>query len=214
MARINAVLDEAVDYGFEGGGGYSTGVTELENGFEDRDSEWKYPKHEYSASFGDIKDSHRDEIINVLHVCRGKRHSFLFKDWNDYTIENQLIVVGAVGTMETIQLYKRYTFGEGYTIRPIQALSDVLRNPVILDENDDPVAGVFNMMTGEFTPTGAWGSGEYRLTCDFYVWVRFDNDLNAMTINSWQANTARVDLVEDKFAFSSTNVPDQWEGEE
>jgi uncharacterized protein (TIGR02217 family) len=210
MGRINAVLDEEVDYGFEGGGGYSTDVTELENGFEERDSAWKYPKHEYSASFGDIPDEDRDALINVFHVCRGKRHSFLFKDWNDFTIDDQPIAVQA-GTSNKIQLYKRYEFGPAYTIRPIQALSNVEREPVILDENDDPVAGTFNLLTGEFTPVGMWGAGEYRLTCDFYVWVRFDADYNPMEINSWRANTAKVDLIEDRFDFDATNVPESWE---
>lgn len=210
MGRINAVLDEEVDYGFSGGASYSTDVTELENGFEERDSGWEYPKGEYSASFGDIQDDARDKLVHVFNVCRGKRHSFMFKDWNDYTIEDQVLEVEA-GTANKVQLYKRYEFGNAYTIRPIQALSDAFRAPVITDENGDPVAGSFNMLTGEFTPVGLWGYGEYRLTCDFYVWVRFDADYNPLEINSWRANTAKVDLIEDRFDFDATNVPKSWE---
>jgi hypothetical protein len=58
---------------------------------------------------------------------------------------------------------------------------------------------------------GLWGAGEYKLNGEFYVWVRFDADYNSMTIKSWRANTASVDLVEDKFAFTPTNVPPSWE---
>jgi uncharacterized protein (TIGR02217 family) len=206
MGRINAVLDEEIDYGFEGGPRYSTAETDMENGFVEKDSEWVYPRHEYSASFGDIDDDVRDEIISVFHACRGKRHSFLFKDWNDYTITNQLIEVEP-GTSKTIQLYKKYSWGQVYSIRPIQAI----KSASLTDANGDQVPGSFNLMTGEFTPLAAWGTGEYKLTCEFYVWVSFEADYNPMTINSWRANTASVELVEDKFKFTATNVPASWE---
>ena len=206
MARINQVLDEEVDYGFEGGPRYSTGVVDLENGFEERDSEWMYPRHEYSASFGDIDDPDRDLIISVFHACRGRRHSFLFKDWNDFEAENEPLSV-EVGTSNTVQLYKTYAWGQAYTIRPVQALAFA----TIYDDNDDPVTGTLNLLTGEFTPVGMWGAGSYRWSGEFYVWVRFEADYNPMTINSWRANTASVELIEDKFKFTSTNVPMSWE---
>lgn len=209
MGRIAAVLDEEVDYGFEGGPRYKTGSIDLENGLFDKDSQWVYPRHEYNASFGNVKDDARDHIIAVFHVCRGSRHSIMFKDWNDFEIIDQVIQV-LPGTTDTIQLYKTYApFGPPWiTVRPIQALK---AGAVIVDENLDPVAGTFNNLTGEFTPVGAWGAGEYRLTCEFYVWVFFEEDYNPMTINSWMANTASVNLIEDKFEFDSLNVPDSWE---
>lgn len=208
MGRINAVLDEEVDYGFEGGPGYSTGVSEMDNGFEERDSEWLYAKHEYSASFGDIKDDARDYIIAVFHACRGKRHAFMFKDWNDFEIVEQPLQV-LPGTSNPIQLYKTYSpFGPAYTtVRPVQAW----KWAEITDENDDLVAGALDLTTGIFTPVGAWGAGAYKLNGEFFVWVRFDADYNSMQINSWRANTAKVDLVEDRFKFAPTNVPGSWE---
>lgn len=211
MGRINAVLDERIDYGFEGGARYKTNVGENSNGFFERDSEWKYGKHEYEASFGNIQDDDRDFIISVFHICRGKRHDFLFYDWNDRYIENQLLICGTVGTLEPIQLYKKYEgFGEAYTIRPIQALKTV----TLLDENGDPVAGDWDLGTGIFTPEAAWGEGPYSVSAEFYVWVHFDDDYNPMTINSWQANTARVRLVESPMEFTCTNVPESWDGGE
>lgn len=208
MGRINQVLDERIDYGFEGGARYSTDVTELENGFEERDSAWMYGRHEFHASFGDINDEDRDTIINVFHVCRGKRHSFLFKDWNDYTAVAQPLATQQ-GTTNVVQLYKTYEWGVAYTIRPIQALK--AGTVIVRDQLGAPVAGTANVLTGEFTPTAAWGPGPYTWEGEFYVWVRFDADYNPMTINSWRANTARVELVEDKFSFTATNVPASWE---
>lgn len=208
MGRIHAVLDEEVDYGFEGGARYKTDVNENPNRFEERDSDWKYGKHEYEASFGNVDDPDRDFIIMVFHSCRGRRHSFLFYDWNDRYIVNQTLIVGAVGTLETIQLYKRYEgFGESYTIRPIQALKTV----ALKDELGAPVPGTWDMYTGLFTPDDPWGEGPYTVDAEFYVWVRFDDDYNPMTINSWRANTAKVRLVEDPIYFTATNVPESWE---
>lgn len=219
MARIAKVLDEEVDYGFEGGPGYSTGLVDLENGFEDRDSEWKYPKHEYSASFGDIDDPDRDAIIATFHTVRGRRHSFLFKDWNDYTATLAPLQVTAeyFGTTNPVQLYKTYTFmnapydpAEPYTIRPVQALKEAV---IYAADQVTEIPGTLNLLTGQFTPTDPWADAvtEYYWSGEFYVWVRFDADYNPMTINSWRANTAQVSLVEDKFKFTATNVPESWE---
>lgn len=208
MGRIHAVLDEEVDYGFEGGPRYKTDVNENPNRFEERDSDWKYGKHEYEASFGNLDDPDRDFIIMVFHSCRGRRHSFLFYDWNDRYIIDQELIAGEIGTLDQIQLYKKYEgFGESYTIRPIQALKTV----TLRDSLGDPVAGTWDMYTGLFTPDAPWGSGPYTVDAEFYVWVRFDDDYNPMTINSWRANTARVRLVEDPIYFTATNVPESWE---
>lgn len=209
MARIDAVLDEVVDYGFSGGPRYKTNVAEYPNGFEDRDSEWKYPKHEYSTSFGNISDDRRDVIIASFHACRGRKHAIKFKDWNDFEIYDQVIQV-IPGTSNPIQLYKTYApFGPAYvTVRPIQAFKFCN----IIDSSGNPVLGTLDTETGLFTPVNPWTTEEYRIeSAEFYVWVRFDDDYNEMTINSWSANTARVSLKEDSFDFLPTNVPDSWD---
>lgn len=212
MGRINAVLDEEVDYGFEGGGRHSTSSPTTTNGFSERDSRWKYPIHEYEASFGDIKDDARDFLVNVLMVVRGKRHDFMFKDWNDFTVEGQQLICGAVGTTEQIQLYKRYAgFGQAYTIRPIQALKEATIYDVSDAENPVAVPGTLDLLTGLFTPDDPWDAGPYELDAEFYVWVHLDDDYNPITINSWQANTARVRLVESPIEFTATNVPESWD---
>jgi uncharacterized protein (TIGR02217 family) len=209
MARINAVLDEEVDYGFSGGPRYKTNIGEYPNGFEDRDSGWKYPKHEFSASFGDVPDENRDYIIAGFHVCAGRKHSIKFKDWNDFTIEDQVIQV-LPGTANPIQLYKTYApFGPTYVrVRAVQAFAFCN----IVDELGDPVAGTLDTETGIFTPAEEWTEQEYRIaSAEFYVWVRYDDDYNEMTINSWRANTAKVTLKEDPFDFLPLNVPPSWD---
>jgi uncharacterized protein (TIGR02217 family) len=206
MGFINAILDEAVAYGFEGGPEYSTGVVDLDYGLDIRDSEWIYPRHKYTASFEDLDDDARDTIIEVFHATRGQRHSFKFKDWNDYVATNEPLVVDVVGTTNPVQLYKTYTFGPAYTIRPIQALE-----AAVVSLAGVPVAGTIDTETGMFYPAAAWVAGSYTWSGTFYVWTRFTNDYNAFTINSWRAATANVELQEDKRKITATNVPASWE---
>lgn len=212
MAFINALLDEAVAYGFEGGPEYYTRSTELENGIEYRDSGWKYPKHKYSARFDNLDDEAKVDIINVFHAVRGKRHSFKFKDWNDFEAEAEALNVPAelVGTTDSVQLYKTYSFGEAYTIRPVQAL---LQATIYLDVagTPTPVAGTIDTERGTFTPTDAWVAGSYTWSGEFYVWVHFEADYNSFTINNWRNSTSSVELVEDKREILATNVPESWE---
>lgn len=213
MAYINAILDEAVAYGFEGGPEYSTGIVPLENGIEHRDSAWKYPRHRYRAVFDNMPDDSRDAIINVFHAVRGRRHSFKMKDWNDFeaVAEPLAVPAGLVGTTDPVQLYLTYSFGEAYTIRPVQAVS--ADTVVYLDVAGvpTPVAGTIDTELGMFTPTDPWVAGDYTWTGEFYLWVRFDEDYNSFTINAWRSSTATVELVEDKRKITATNVPESWE---
>lgn len=208
MARIDAVLDDDVDYGFEGGARYKTDVQENPNGFTERDSGWKYGKHEFEASFGDIPDERRDRLVAILHVLKGREHACKFRDWNDYEIIAQPLQVGEVGTTDPIQLYQIYQ-PEGwpaYTIRPIQALEWA----ELKDEDGVLVPGTWDLNTGIFTPTNPWTEQAYTVDADFYVWVVLDDDYNPVTINAWRNNTAKLRFLEDPFHFTCTNVPESW----
>lgn len=215
MAFINAVLDEEVAYGFEGGPEYSTSENRLENGVRYADSAWEYARHKYSAQFDNLSDEARAVIIDVFHAVRGKRHSFKFKDWNDFTAVEEPLQVTAeyVGTTDSVQLYKTYSFGVAFTIRPIQALvAGTCQVFKVVSGLPVAVAGTFNDELGTFTPTEAWeASTTYLWGGQFYVWVHFVDDYNAFTINSWRASTTNIELEEDKREVVSTNVPASWE---
>lgn len=208
MGFINVVLDDQVAYGFEGGPEYSTGETDLENGLQIRDAAWRFPRHRYNASFKNVQEDARDYLIAAFHACRGKLHSFKFKDWNDYTAEEEPLLVVAGQT--PVQLYKVYQFGPAYSVRVIQAIN--AETFVLTDNTGAAVSGSLDANTGIFTPTAAWDMTKtYKWSGEFYVWVHFTDDYNAMTINSWRAHTANVDLEEDKRKFTATNVPASWD---
>lgn len=208
MGFINALLDEEVAYGFEGGPEYSTDEVLLDNGIRHANSSWAYPRHRYTAQYDNMKDDDRARIIEIFHAARGKRHSFKFKDWNDFEAENEPLNVPSdyVGTVQPVQLYKTYTFGPAYSIRAIQALAFAT-----IYIGDVPVDGSLNVNTGIFTPSAPWAAGSYTWSGEFYVWVHFTNDYNAFTINSWQASTADIEMEEDKQPITATNVPASWE---
>lgn len=213
MARIPVIMDEGLAYGFKGGGEYSVNVSELENRFEERDENWLYPKHRYDASFEDLNEKTQEDIIKMLHACRGRLHSIKMKDWNDFRIVEQPVQV-LPGTSDPIQIYKIYQPDgwPAFSIRPIQAIDTRPESDpfIFLDDNGDPVAGSLDANTGIFTPVGLWGNGVYTLSCAFLVWVRLDNDDNQMTINAWRRHTVDVGLVEDPFEFLPANVPMSW----
>lgn len=191
MAYINTRLDECVAYGFSGGPAWNTLVVNMDNGREQRNGQWLYPKHRYSAQFMNVRPQARDEILNAFHAARGKLHAFRFKDWNDYTATSEAIAP-AIGTSTAVQLVKSYTFGSEVSTRLIQA-------PVsgaVIYKDGSPVSGTLDTATGLFTPSAPWAAGSYTWSGEFDVWVRFDSDYNAFTIGDWQAHTADIELVE------------------
>ncbi len=207
MGDINAVLDDQVSYGFEGGPEYSTGEIDLENGLQVRQGNWIFPRHKYNASFKNIQEDARDYLIEVFHACRGKLHSFKFKDWNDFEAVSEPLNVVAGATL--VQLYKVYQFGQAYTVRPVQALK---AGAVIVDNTGAVVDGTFDNNRGTFIPAQPWDlTKTYKWSGEFYVWVHFTDDYNSLTINSWRNHTANVDLEEDKKKITATNVPASWD---
>jgi uncharacterized protein (TIGR02217 family) len=190
---INTRLDDCVSYGFTGGPEYSTEEVELDNGGSIFNGQWLYPRHRYSAQYMNLRPDARDSILAAFHSCRGRLHAFRFKDWNDYTAEAE-IIAPSIGTMTAVQLFKTYNFGGQPTSRKIQA-------PVagaIVKRNGTPVGGTLDTSTGLFTPSANWVAGTFTWDGEFDVWVGFESDYNAFTINSWQAHTADIELVERK----------------
>lgn len=178
MSYIDARLSTCVAYGFRGGPEYSTMIIPRLNGREQRNGQWLYPRHRYTAQYMNLPEAARDELLAAFHAARGKLHVFRFKDWNDYrAVSEPLVTTGGV-----TYLGKRYLLGSQPTDRLIQA-------PVTATLSG---AGSVDMQTG--IVTGAAPGDTWNGTFD--VWVRFDNDYNAFAIGNWDAHTADIDLVE------------------
>lgn len=191
MSYIDTRLSTCVAYGFSGGPEYNTLLIPRLNGREQRNGQWLYPKHKYTAQYMNLPAAARDELLAAFHAARGKLHAFRFKDWNDYRAVAEPLSP-SIGTSTPLQLVKTYMLGAQPTVRLIQA-------PVsgaVVKKDGSPVAGALDTGTGLFTPTDPWGAGTYTWDGQFDVWVRFDSDYNAFAIGNWDAHTADIDLVE------------------
>jgi uncharacterized protein (TIGR02217 family) len=182
MAYINTRLRERVAAGFAGGPEWNTQIVYLANGREQRNGQWLYPKHRYSAQFRNISEVDRNSVLEAFHACRGQLHAFRFKDWNDFEATNEPFVeISGVWRMA-----KQYAFGTETSTRLIQA----------------PVSGEITLSGGSLAnldyETGIYDGDATGLTWtgEFDVWVRFASDYNAFTADHLNAHTADIELVE------------------
>lgn len=192
MAFIDAQLSDRVAYGFKAGPQYMNQVISMANGREKRAADWMYPRIRFSASYENFKQQYRDEILAAFHACRGRLHCFKFKDWTDSVAVNEAIAP-EIGTTDAVQLVKTYTFGAQTAERMIQCTD----SSVTLTKDGSPfTAYTLDADTGLVTPDAAWGAGEYAWSGPVLVWVRFDNDYNAFSIDEWDSATANIELIE------------------
>jgi uncharacterized protein (TIGR02217 family) len=190
VAYIPTRLSSCVAYGFSGGPEYSTLVIDMDNGREQRNQQWLYPKHTYSAQYLNLDKIAQREIIAAFHAAAGRLHAFRFKDWNDYEAIAEPLAP-ATGTSTPVQLIKTYSLGPQARVRLIQA-------PVsaVIKRNGVAVAGTLDANTGLFTPSAPWAAGTYTWDGEFDVWVRFASDHNAFTIGAPNGRTSDVELIE------------------
>ncbi|UHQ21882.1 DUF2460 domain-containing protein [Lysobacter sp. 5GHs7-4] len=191
MSFVNVRMPTCVAYGFTGGPAYSTLVVPLENGREQRNRQWFYPRHQYSAQYLNLDLEAQRLVLEIFHALVGQLHCCRFKDHNDYQAFDEPLAP-AIGTSTAVQLIKTYSMGPQATTRLIQA-------PVagaVIKRNGVAVAGTLDVETGLFTPDAPWASGTYTWTGEFDVWVRFASDYNAFQIGNVDAHTADIELIE------------------
>lgn len=191
MSYINTRLSTCVAYGFSGGPEYSTLVVTLDNGREQRNRQWLYPRHRYAAQYMNLSPEAQKEILAAFHAAAGQLHVFRFKDHNDYKAVAEPLAP-AIGTSTPVQLVKTYSLGAQATVRVIQA-------PVagaVVKRNGVAVAGTLDTSTGLFTPSAPWVAGTFTWDGEFDVWVRFASDYNAFAIGNLRVHTADVELIE------------------
>lgn len=173
MTIIATRLSAKVEAGFSAVVGFSTRVTELKTGYERRNANWVNPKRRYTARTAGWNATMRAELLNLAHAARGSLYSWLFKDWNDYSVTAQSLGNAPSGST-AVQLVKTYTYGsETYT----RTITKPVASTVTVYQNGIPKAGTLDDTTGLFTPTAAWTAGQpLTWTGEFVVPVRFASD--------------------------------------
>lgn len=192
-------IEKCPSYTFSGGPNFSTNIQTLVNGSEKRNADWDICRHTFTAPFNNLTDEQYLAIKAVFLICRGKAHTFLFKDWADYQAVNEQFFVGD-GVTKKFQLKKISTVaGTSATYERI------INKPVAgatFTVDDVATGGALDTTTGEVTFAAAPAEGSIgRWSGEFRIQVRFDNDSLPFSLDSAMkkggyANTGSIDLIE------------------
>lgn len=191
---------ESVSYGSSGGPGFKTSVFGVDSGIVNTNAEWDRLRARYNVTFDFCPRSDIDLVENFFYAMRGKALGFRFKDWNDYQISNQNVVVGDGGAV-SFQLFKRYRSGTNTFDR-------IITKPVRGTVGSLYVDGIefvldrdffMNYATGAITFNTALASGAVgNLTsCEFDVPVRFDTDQLVVSAEDFnQYSISNLEMIE------------------
>src|SRR5690606_9630062 len=98
-----------------------TEIVMMDNGAEVRNAKWRYKRLSFFASFPLLSREAQQEVSSAFYAANAQLLLFRFRDSGDFTVDNSPLEV-PVGTLEPVQLTKRYTFGPAHADRVIQAV--------------------------------------------------------------------------------------------
>lgn len=172
MSFIEQRLLECVAYGTQGGPTWLTRRIGLRNGVIRRNPVRSRPLYRGAIIYRNLQEEDHVEVLNAFNACMGGVHSFRLKDWTDYQAADELLSVLGTGSLQSVQLAKRYTFGPQVVSRPIRK---PVTGTVTLTANGSPLVASIDYTTGiaEFTATA---SAVLRWSGEFDVPVMFSDD--------------------------------------
>lgn len=196
---IERQFPTCVSFGSSGGPGFKTSVFEVDSGLTTTEVKWDRIRARYDANFDHVSPENIAEVENFFYGVKGRAIGFRYKDWSDYTISQQNILVGD-GTTQHFQIFKRYTSG-GYTFdriirKPIKSSFTITLDGVELVPNQDYL---MNDTTGNIffpVPPPANSLGTIIIG-EFDVPVRFDSDQLDVSYDDFQQlNIGRLPMIE------------------
>lgn len=195
---LNIRLPDDISYGAVGGPKFSTNIITLNNGNEQRNINWKYPKHSYKISYDVLNRTMIKDLISFFFITKGAAHSFLFKDWLDFEAENQSVNQLPIKTSsdldtKTFQLSKLYKIHDLSYVRKISkpvlgSLKIFDDNSNLLEENKDYKCDYTKGIIEFYQDI----SDNYKANFEFNLHVRFDQDeceftFDAVELYSWKS---------------------------
>lgn len=206
MAFIDQRFPTDASYGSSGGPNYKTVITESVSGSEYRNGLWSLAKRQFDASFSVRTEAQLNTVLNWFHACRGKLHSFRFKDWSDYKScalnatpdrGDQVIGTGN-GTNKIFQLVKKYTVGSTTQTlnitKPVSGTVLVGVNGTLKTETTDYTidysTGIMTFVTAPGNTLLVSAGFEYDLEC------RFDTDELSSSIDDFNIYSNSIPIVE------------------
>jgi uncharacterized protein (TIGR02217 family) len=201
---------DAIAYGATGGPVWSTTVTTLSTGAEQRNQNWVNARHRWNIATGIKKLADFHQVLRFFQARRGRLHGFRFKDWQDYSSAaspnvptsagDHIIGVGP-GPHQLVKIYSDAGGSWTRTIRKPVANTVKIRVGAFDQVSPgwtypwsvDTTTGIVTF-TGPDTPPPGF---TVRAGFEFDVPVRFDTDALAGTYETWQAVAVRdIDIIE------------------
>lgn len=144
----------------------STEKVVTDGGFETRNERWAYPLHIYEIDLSAMRvDDAAYVAARELYYQARTAHTFLFRDFGDYQLTDELIGTGD-GTTTQFQLAKYY--GTGFGGRKITRPSGLV---VEVDGTPTAVGEAAGLITFAAAPANG---AAITATCTFDVLVRFE----------------------------------------
>jgi uncharacterized protein (TIGR02217 family) len=183
----DVLFPPSISMGAVGGPRFSTTVTTLSGGTEQRNINWAQARGEWDVSHGLKTDQQVEELLAFFHARFGKAFGFRFKDWSDYRLPRWIDVPGDLapipvlfttdGTTNIVQIVKVYSDLAGFYRRPIT--KPVVGTVQMLDNGTQTFDFTVDNTTGIITlgSTLAHTTGhQVAVVCEFNVPCRFDTD--------------------------------------
>lgn len=193
MSYIDQRMPERISAGFTIGPEWSTLIVPLDNGREQRNRQWLYPKYRGRAGLGAFNAVDRQALIGLFFAAAGRANAFRVKDPTDYFVAGEQLAVSA-GTSTPAQLSREREFGSVSTTMLIQApvsgTTTIYRNGVAYTDC------TIDYATGLVTPTTTWAAGTYTFDTQYDRWMRFDSDWAAFTAAARDVWSTEIELVE------------------
>jgi uncharacterized protein (TIGR02217 family) len=131
MAYLTTRFPDRIAYGATGGVGYNTEVVVNGGGFEKRNITWSVGRGKWDVSQGVKDGDDMAALIAYFRACKGKAHTFPFRDYTDYqcTHANGVLGTGNGTGGPTYQVQKVYSAGGQTEYRDITKPEEVVFDP-------------------------------------------------------------------------------------
>ncbi len=180
MAFHDVRLPDDIERGATGGPAFLTSVHPLSSGGEQRNANWSEARQEWELAYGVQNKEDFAAVRAFFFARRGQAHTFRFKDWSDYWIDNETQGIGdAVNT--TFQLIKTYENDgpEPYIRRLTRPILDTVHWFV-----DGVEVAATHQGLGIYELAVAPADGALvTATCEFDMNVRFNVDKFALQLD-------------------------------
>ena len=108
MAFDEIIFPITVSHQSGGGPMFLTEIIAVRSGQEFRNKQWSLPRYRYNAAAGIRTKADLDLVINFFNVAGGRGDGFRYKDWQDYSVTDELLVLTG---KEVYQLTRSYSNG-------------------------------------------------------------------------------------------------------